>query len=271
MEKEVKVEKTRKQKAVRTLPNPEDATVVVEVKKRVYKGKYEIYSTGDGYAYTLKASNGEVLVRSEVYTTKDGVLRAIDAIKKNIEVGEIRIFADKRGRYKFKVVSKNFRVLAIGANYQTEKRALSAMESFKKFALNSDIVEVEMEDKDLYTAIKIEVISEPKEGGKYVIEKYESEYSWMLKANNGEILCQADGYTSKNGCIFAIETFKNNVKNGEFKCVKDKSGAYSYKLYNLSGRVCAVGESCPTKQGAISQAKSVKSFYHTNEIIDLEK
>ena len=270
MEQEVKTIKSKKEKS-KPLPKPEEATPVVEVKKRVYKGKYEIYSTGDGYAYTLKASNGEVLVHSEVYTSKEGVLKAIDAIKKNIEVGDIRIFADKRGRYKFKVVSKNFRVLAIGANYPTEKRAISAMESFKKFALNSDIIEVEMEDKDLYTAIKIEVVAEPKDGGKYVIEKFDSEYSWMLKANNGEILCQADGYTSRNGCAFAIETFKNNVKNGEFKCVKDKSGAYCYKLYNLTGRVCAVGESCPTKQGAISQAKSVKSFYHATEIVDLEK
>ena len=103
------------------------------------------------------------------------------------------------------------------------------------------------------------------------MDKCDSEYSWMLKANNGEILCQADGYTSKNGCIVAIEKFKNNVLKGEFRCVKDKSGAYCYKLYNSSGRVCAVGESCPTKQGAINQARSVKAFYHTNDIVDLDK
>ena len=198
-------------------------------------------------------------------------MKAIDAVKRNVEVGEIRIFADKRGRYKFKLISKNYRVLALGANYQTEKRAQSAAQSFKKFALNSDIVEVEVEDKDLMTATHIDVIAEPKEGGKYFIEKFESEFSWMLKANNGEILCQADGYTSRNGCAFAIEKFKNNVENGEFKCVKDKNGSYLYKLYNQSGRVCAVGESCPTKQGAINQAKSVKSFYQTTEIVEPTK
>ena len=245
-----------------------DGIINGEVKKRVYKGKYEVYSTGDGYAYTLKASNGEVLVHSEVYVSKDGVLKAIEIIKKNIEVGDIKVFSDKRGRYKFKVVSKNYRVLAIGANYQTEKGALRAVESFKKFALNSDIVEVEIEDKDLMTAVKIDIVSEPKEGGKYVIEEDGSEYSWMLKANNGEILCRAEGYTSLNGCIFAIEKFKNNVLNGEFKYVKDKSGAFCYKLYNMSGRVCAIGESCPTKQAVINQACSVKSFYHTNEIVE---
>ena len=268
---EVKTTTAKKPRVKKSLPTPEEATIVNEPKKRVYKGKYEIYSTGDGYAYTLKASNGEILVQSEVYASKEGVLKAIDAVKRNVEVGEIRIFADKRGRYKFKLISKNYRVLALGANYQTEKRAQSAAQSFKKFALNSDIVEVEVEDKDLMTATHIDVIAEPKEGGKYFIEKFESEFSWMLKANNGEILCQADGYTSRNGCAFAIEKFKNNVENGEFKCVKDKNGSYLYKLYNQSGRVCAVGESCPTKQGAINQAKSVKSFYQTTEIVEPTK
>ena len=267
----VKEKVVKKSKPKRSLPSPEEATIISEPKKRVYRGKYEVYATGDGYAYTLKASNGEILVQSEIYSSKEGVYKAIDAIKRNVENGDIRIFADKRGRYKFKVISKNYRVLAIGANYQTEKRAQSAVESFKKFALISEIVEVELEDKEYMVATPIVVIAEPKEGGKYFIEKFDSEYSWMLKANNGEILCQADGYTSRNGCAFAIEKFKNNVENGEFKYVKDKSGAYCYKLYNQSGRVCAVGESCPTKQGAISQAKSVKSFYHTTEIIEPTK
>lgn len=266
---EPKVEKKPKS-TKKSLPLPHEATVVNEPKKRVYKGKYEICSTGDGYAYTLKASNGEILIQSEVYSSKEGVLRAIDAIRRNVETGDIRIFADKRGRYKFKVVSKNYRVLAIGANYQTEKRANSAAESFKKFAINSDIIEVDVIDKDYIAATKIDITTEPKDGGKYCIEKYESEYSWSLKANNGEILCQADGYTSKNGCLFAIEKFKHNVENGEFKYVKDKNGAYCYKLYNQSGRVCAVGESCPTKQGAISQARSVKSFFHTIDIVEIK-
>lgn len=267
VEETVPLKKTKNVK--KSLPNPEEATLVTEPKKRVYKGKYEVYSTGDEYAYTLKASNGEILIQSELYTSKEGVLRAIDTIKRNVEEGEVKIFADKRGRYKFKVISNNYRVLAIGANYQTEKRAISAAESFKKFALNSDIIDIEIEDKDLFIATYIDVTIEPKEGGKYVIEKYDSEYSWMLKANNGEILCQADGYTSKNGCLFAIETFKKNVNQGEFKCVKDKNGAYLYKLYNQTGRVCAIGQSCPTKQGAIKQARSVKAFHHTNEIVEI--
>lgn len=237
-----------------------------------YNGKFEVFQVGDGFQYNLKASNGEILVASELYTTKDGVLKAIDAIRRNVETGgEIRVFADKRGRHKFKLIAGNHRVIAISANYMTEKNATSASESFKKFALSADVVEVELEDKDAATATPVEIGKiEHKDGGKFEYEKYNDEFSWDLKASNGQILCQADGYTSKASCLNSIEVFKANVKDGTFKIVKDKNDHYLFKLYTQNGRVCAIGESYETKQGAESAAISVTSFYQKADLVELK-
>lgn len=237
-----------------------------------YNGKYEVYAIADGYAYRLKASNGEILVTSEVYVNRDGVIRAIDTVKKNIETGEIRVFADKKGKYKFKLTSKNHRVLLISSNYSQEVGANRASESFKKFAMKADIVDVEIKDDDAASATKIKIAStEDKEGGKYEIETSNGEYSWDLKASNGEILCQAEGYTSKSGVLNSIEKFKQYVAEGTFKTIKDKAGHYQYKLYTPAGRVCAVGESYSTKTSAVSAANSVVSFYKLAELVDLEE
>lgn len=246
--------------------------IVVPTKKgRTYNGKYEIFQVADGYAYCLKASNGEVLVTSETYISREGVIKAIDAVKRNLETGEVRIFADKRGKYKFKLVSKNYRVLAISSTYSVEKSAVRASESFKKFALKADIVDIEVLDNDFESATIIEIINdEDKTGGKFVIEKFDGEYSWDLKASNGQILCQAEGYTSKAGCMYSIETFKKNVKLGVFKCIKDKSSRYCYKLYTPNGRVIAIGESYPTKASAEAAANSVVAFYNLAEIEEIK-
>ena len=136
-------------------------------KGRSYNGKYEVYHTGDAWQYHLKASNGEILFVSETYTTRDGVIKGIDAVKRNLETGEVKIFADKHGNYKFKLVSRNYRVLAISANYSTEKGATRASESFKNFAVKADIVDIEYEDVDLKTATPIEIdLNDEKTGGK---------------------------------------------------------------------------------------------------------
>lgn len=240
-------------------------------KGRSYNGKYEVYEIGDGYQYHLKASNGEILFVSEVYTTREGVSKAIDALKKNIETGELRISKDKKGLFKFKLVAKNHRVLAISSTYPQEKGAQRASESFKKFAVKADIVDIEFEDADVKTATPIEVnTKERKTGGKFEIEKFDGEYSWDLKASNGQILCQADGYTSKSGVMNSIDSFKKNIKEGTFKCVKDKNNNYCYKLYTQSGRVCAVGESYTTKTSAESAANSVVAFYRDAEVIEIQ-
>ena len=235
----------------------------VPVKKgRTYNGKFEIFEAGDGYAYQLKASNGEILVVSEIYSSRDSVIKAIKALQKNINDGEVKIFADKRGKYKFKLIAKNYKVLVISASYTVYKSAVRASESFKKYVMIADIVDVELDDNESKTATPIQITqTEDKMGAKIVIEKFDGEFSWALKATNGEILCQAEGYTSKSGCLYSIDTFKKNIVEGQFRCIKDKNGNYCYKLYTANNRICAVGESYPSKQSAISAANSVVSYY----------
>jgi uncharacterized protein YegP (UPF0339 family) len=237
-----------------------------------YNGKYEVYQAADGYAYRLKASNGEVLATSEIYSTRDGVLRAINTVKKNIETGELRVFADKKGKFKFKLTSSNHRVLLISANYAQESGAKNATESFKKFALKADIVDIELKDDDLASATAVKITSnEDKTGGKYEIEEFNGEFSWDLKASNGEILVQMEGYISKASTLASIEKFKQYVAEGTFKSIKDKTGHYQYKLYTKSNRVAAVGESYKTKTSAVSAANSVVSFYKMAEVVDLNQ
>ncbi len=242
-----------------------------EPKGRSYNGKYEVYQVGDDFQYHLKASNGEILFVSEAYTSKDGVLKAIDALKRNLNTGELKIFKDKRGNYKFKLVSKNYRILAISSTYSQEKSAIRASESFTKFAQKADIVYIDYEDTDVKSATVIEITkNEHKQGGKFEVEVFDGEYSWDLKASNGQILCQAEGFTSKKGCMNSIDSFKKNIVEGTFKSVKDKNGQYCFKLYTPAGRVCAIGESYTTKQGAEGAANSVVSFYENADIEFIE-
>ena len=267
---EVLVKKTATKKTqIKKTTKKTEETEVTQPKGRTYNGKYEIYPSGDGYQYRLKASNGEVLIVSEVYASREGVIKAIDAVKRNVETGEIRIIEDKHGKFKFKLTSRNYRVLALGSNYSTEKSAVRASESFKKFAVKADIVEIEAPQEVELASTVVEIGQrEDKNGGKYVYEKFNGEYSWDLKATNGQILCQAEGYTSKIGVLNSIETFKRNVELGSFKIIKDKSDHYHFNLYSPSGRVVAIGETYASKQLAESAVNSVVSFYKNAEIIE---
>ena len=245
--------------------------VVEEAKKgRTYNGKYEVYPNGDGYQYRLKASNGEILIVSENFVSRENVLKAIDAVRRNIVDGQLKIIEDKHGKFKFKLISKNYRVIALGSNYTTEKSAVRASESFKKFALKADVVEIETPvDKESLAATPVDLgVIEDRNGGKYIVEKFNGEFSWSLRANNGQILVQVEGYTTKNSILNSIETFKKNASNGTFKIVKDKNDNYHFRLYSAAGRVAAIGETYGSKQLAESAAISVASYFKNSEVIE---
>ena len=234
-----------------------------------YAGKYEVFQSGDGWAYDLKASNGEILVSSEIYSSKDSVLAAIDAIKRNVENGgEVRVYDDKSGKYQFKLVAKNHRVIAISANYDTQARAERASESFKKFALSANIVEIDASEAASKedTPISINKRAAAKAGGKFTITKEGKKFAWALKASNGQILAQADGFNSQATAEANIESFKENVAEGSFKCSEDKMGRFFFKLYSPSGRVVSIGESYPAKDSAESAAQTIAQLVKKAEV-----
>ena len=250
-------------KEIEEQEKPSEEVIEAENKGRQYNGKYEIYQENNYYRYRLKASNGEILFVSEMYASRLTVLKSIDAIKRNITAGKTQIIVDKKKNYKFKLVAANHRVLAISANYPSEKGAQSALDSFKRFAITDDIVDIELpaEEVDSQLVEITKIKEEDKKGGKFVIRKdLNAEYSWELKANNGEILCQQAGYSSKNSVENAIAAFKENVNTGKFYLSKDKNNNYQFKLYSLSGRLASVGESYDSSNAVFSVVTSILNF-----------
>lgn len=248
-------------------------TVVTEEKKtdtkktRVVNGKYEVYSDGTSYYYTLKASNGEVLIKSEAYISKDSVLLAIEAIKRNLEVGTITVRQDKHGLYQFALIARNHRTLVMSANYSTEKRATSASQSFKRFAASSPVVELE----EIIESNKEEVVVENithKKGGKIGVLSCDRGFYYILKASNGEILVHSNFYKTELSAQNAMTRFQEAVFSGKFFIEKDKRDNYQFKLFAKGGRIICVGQIYATKALAIASVNSVCSFVKLATLIE---
>lgn len=234
---------------------------------RVVLGKYEVFNVNDFYLYRLKASNGEIMVVSEVYTTEKGAISAIDTVKKNVETGTIQIYQEKHGLYQFKLFATNKRLLAVSANYSTQAKCESAANSFKKFAPISPVVVLEEDPEHLMEEIHLEA-SADKKGGKLAVYEVENGFEFRLLASNGVLLCSSNEYRTKKALLSGITTFKSAIKTGRFFIVKDKNDSYQFKLYNQDKRCIVIGEAYKNKNQAISAAKSVISFTSLAEVVE---
>ena len=110
-----------------------------------YNGKWVIDASENTlgeqvYYFELYANNGEKLLSSEEYTTYIGAVNGIQTHKTNIERNNFRISLTKRGDYIYKLLNGNGQLLSLGEHYKTKRLCQNAVESVRRFALNSPIL-----------------------------------------------------------------------------------------------------------------------------------
>ena len=130
------------QEIVIKLP-PEDDTPIAPLPENC-TGKWIISSNTDEdgetvYFFELFANNKEKLLSSEEYSSYAGALSGIETHKKNIAAGNFRIVLTKRGEYIYKLLNGTGQLLCLGEHYKTRRRCQNAVESVKRFAVNSSI------------------------------------------------------------------------------------------------------------------------------------
>ncbi len=104
------------------------------IKKLVGKSKFEIsLNKSFEYYFTLKASNGEIILMSESYKTEYGCKNGIESVRENCSLEEnydIRISKDKK-RY-FVLKAKNGEIIGKSETYNSLVNVLKGIESVRK-------------------------------------------------------------------------------------------------------------------------------------------
>ena len=103
-------------------------------------GKWIIeHKSDDEYLSKLLASNGEVMLTSEIYKSEDGAEIGISSIIRGIENGKFVIYQDKNKNYFYKLKTSGNRLLCVGEIYKSKDQCLKAVESVKRIANDSPV------------------------------------------------------------------------------------------------------------------------------------
>lgn len=245
-------------------------------KKAVNKiqGKYEVYPEAGFFKYRLKANNGEILIVSNGYKTRDGAHKGIDTLKKNVATGVAKIIIDKKGYGQFRIFTPNdSRLIVAGEFYPNPAGAQSALNSVEKFYQTDKIVDLEEIPDSEIREWRIDLGNEEgSDKGKFEIYIDEAKkFRGRLLANNGQLLFATAAYTSKAGVSGALEKAQKKFSSKDVTITCDKQGRYQFVLYADNGAVLVMGESYPNKDRAISAAKSSKKFAFKPTVIDVTK
>lgn len=119
--------------------------------------KFVIRTVNSGVKFDLKATNGQVIATSEVYTTEAACRNGIESVQKNAPMANVEnqteegyevlkhpkfeMYQDKAGEYRFRLKATNGQVIAVSEGYTAKAGCVNGIESVQKNAAQAEIVE----------------------------------------------------------------------------------------------------------------------------------
>lgn len=94
------------------------------------------------YQFNLKASNGEIILTSEGYTTKAACLNGVESVKKNAaEEKRYEKLEAKNGKPYFNLKATNGQVIGQSQMYASERNRDNGIDSVMRNAPAAEVVE----------------------------------------------------------------------------------------------------------------------------------
>ncbi len=119
--------------------------------------KFVIREVATGVKFDLKATNGQVILSSEIYTTKAAALKGVESVRKNAPAANVEnqteegwvaaahpkfeMYQDKAGQFRFRLKATNGQIIGTSEGYTAKAGCLGGIESVMKNAAEAEIEE----------------------------------------------------------------------------------------------------------------------------------
>jgi uncharacterized protein len=217
------------------------------------KGKFELFVGRDGQTYFhALAGNGEKVLVSEGYATRQGAEAGIQSVKTN-GVNEARYLLREasNGQFYFVLTAANGAVIGVSEMYASQSNATRGITTTSK------VIAATVAQQDAAANISAKLES---------FKGLDSKYYFHVKALNGEIVLQSQSYTTKASAIAGMDSVKiNAINTARFSVLPAADGKFYFTLKAANGQVIAFGETYASKANAERGVAGVVSLFTANK------
>ena len=119
--------------------------------------RFHIRQTASGYKFDLLALNGQVILTSEVYTSRAAARKGAASVRLIAPVAPLEnrteepiqpqpnpkfeLYQDKAGQFRFRLKARNGKIVGISEGYSNRSGCLNGMESVRKNAPEAQMEE----------------------------------------------------------------------------------------------------------------------------------
>lgn len=205
-------------------------------------GRFETFKSDDNlHRFQLLAKNGQPLLVSEGYTTLAAAKKGItSAVTNGVIQARFTVQATDSGEAYFVLKAANGAVLALSETYTTAAGASDAI-------------------KTVIATVPTAVNAAAATGPKFeTFQGTDGKYYFHLRAKNGQIVLQSQGYTTKASAVkgeLAVQT--NGADASNFAIAEGVDGQHYFRVLAANHQIIARSQMYATKSGALHAASTV--------------
>ena len=121
--------------------------------------RFIIRAVNSGFKFDLNAPNGQAIATSEVYDSKAACLKGVESVRKIAATAKLEdqtasdnrslshpkyeLYQDKSGAFRFRLKSRNGKIVAISEGYSTKAACENGIDSIRKNAPDAEVAEAD--------------------------------------------------------------------------------------------------------------------------------
>jgi DNA-binding protein Alba len=113
---------------------------------------------------------------------------------------KFQVYKDAAEKFRFRLLANNNQIVAVGEAYEQHASCINGIKSIQKNC-DSEIEDLTIEDRK---------VSNPKY---QIFKDHAQKFRFRLKASNGEIIAESEGYETKEGCLNGIEVVNSSCQS----------------------------------------------------------
>jgi uncharacterized protein len=217
--------------------------------------RFETFKGIDGkYYFHMLAANGELVLRSQAYTTLASAKKGIDSVLSNgVDATNYDVLEAQDGQYYFNVVAANNKIVGTSELYVSKSNAERAVDTLVNLV-----------------SLANRASAAAKGGARFeVFAGADGKQYFHMRAANGEIVLASEGYTTKTKALAGITSVRTNGADAEnFEVLAASNGQYYINLVATNGQIIATGELYVTKTNATRAVTTISDLLHSQKVAD---
>jgi uncharacterized protein len=217
----------------------------------VRSARFETFTGRDGKTYFhLLAGNGQLVLKSQGYASLRGAEGGIDTVKFNgAHTDSYQLLQAKDGQWYFNLLAGNWHTIGTSELYVSKSNAQRAIDTVAGLLSGASD-------------------GKAPSGARFQVWKgMDGQYHFHLRAANGEIVLQSEGYTRKASAVNGTNSVSVNGPNrGRYEIRDAVNGQAYFVLKAGNGQIIGCSETYVTRSGAEAGADAVAAMLQTTPV-----